>query len=58
MNNELINKIHEAIIDMMKLVDFDEELHRYTRKIDGKWLAGVSIFFVISSAFVLSPYPR
>jgi len=38
----LIKKIHEAIIEMMKDVSFDEEAHRYTRKSDGKWLAGIS----------------
>ena len=38
----LIKKIHEAVKDMYSQVDFDEKEHRYTRKSDGKWFAGIS----------------
>ena len=40
--NNLIEKIHEAVKDMYSQVSFDEEEHKYTRKSDGKWLAGIS----------------
>lgn len=39
---ELIKKIHSAILEMMKDVSFDEENHQYIRKSDGQFLAGVS----------------
>ncbi len=38
----LIEKIHEAVKDMYSQVSFNEEEHKYTRKSDGKWLAGIS----------------
>ena len=42
MNKELVEKIREAVMKMLKDVDFDEKKHLYTRKSDGKWLQGVS----------------
>lgn len=42
MNNELVKKIQDAILDMMKLVKFDNINHRYTKASDGSWLQGVS----------------
>jgi len=39
---ELINKIKSAVVDMYSKVEFDEKEHKYTRKSDGKWLAGIS----------------
>lgn len=43
-----IPKVHEAVIAMMKEVDYNDDGHVYTRVSDGKFLAGVS---TISSIF-------
>ena len=40
--NDLITKIREAAIDMLKKVEFEEDGHTYKRVSDGKWLQGVS----------------
>ena len=42
MNQELINKIRSAALDMMSKVEFAEDGHTYKRLSDGKLLAGVS----------------
>jgi len=42
MNKQLIEKIHEAVLQMMEDVLFDKKKHIYTRVSDGSWLQGVS----------------
>lgn len=42
MNNELVDKIRNAALDMMSKVEFDEKEHTYKRISDGKFLAGIS----------------
>lgn len=42
MNQELIQKIRSAVVDMMKKVVFEENGHTYKRVSDGTWLQGVS----------------
>ncbi len=42
MNSELVNKIHEAILDMMKRVIYEDKKHTYRDKKTGDWLQGVS----------------
>ena len=39
----LVEKIHQAILKMMKDVSFNKKEHIYTRTADGSWLQGVSI---------------
>jgi hypothetical protein len=39
---ELVSKIRNAVLQMMRDVSFDKVEHVYTRKSDGSWLQGVS----------------
>jgi len=41
-DEKLIKQIHEAVLDMMDKVSFDEENHTYTDTKTGEWLQGVS----------------
>jgi len=50
-----IKKIQEAILDMMSKVSVDKK-HNYTRKSDGKWLAGVSSVAGIFPKDFLAPW--
>ena len=42
MNEELVQQIRDAVLDMMKRVKFEEENHIYTSTENGDWLQGVS----------------
>src|SRR3990167_7218637 len=42
MNQDLIKKIQNSVIDMMSKVVFEEDGHTYKRVSDGAWLQGVS----------------
>ena len=50
-----IKKIQDAVLDMMSKVEIDEH-HNYTRKSDGKWLAGVSSVAGIFPKDFLAPW--
>lgn len=55
MQNE-IKKIHKALVEMMKQVEFDPIEHKYTKKSDGKFLAGVTSILdvVISKPYLMA----